>query len=174
MISVAWIKYSWTTRLTVVFIVKWKMWNEKVLLVYSFLFLFVIGIAFGDITFSFVGNDEIRHYVESGLAVDDVRLAQALCDPHQVVMSPRAWNQCDHRKFRFTRLPHRKYVRVRITWGETFLSQDVLKRRHKKHSFWKNRVNRSKWHTFSPWGVTSPIRMCPTWVWNRKRSLTRL
>ncbi|XP_064599587.1 adenylate cyclase type 10-like [Liolophura sinensis] len=71
-----------------------------------------MGIAFGDITFSFVGNDEFRHYVESGSAVDDVRMAQALCDPHQVVMSPRAWNQCDHRKFRFVRLSHGKHVRV--------------------------------------------------------------
>lgn len=79
---------------------------------YYYLYLFLIGVAAGDVTVSFVGNDEFRHYVESGPAVDHVKLAEKQCQSGFIVLSPGAWEHCNRHKFNHVSLPDGQHVRV--------------------------------------------------------------
>lgn len=51
----------------------------------------LVGVSFGDVAVCFVGNDDFRHYVTNGKAVESVNLAEKFCTSGDVVFSPSAW-----------------------------------------------------------------------------------
>ena len=77
-------------------------------------FIAIAGIAEGEINIIFMGNDEFRHYVTVGRAVNDVNRAEKFCESGFVVVSPTTWMLCpQHEAILSETMSDNEHVRVR-------------------------------------------------------------
>lgn len=53
-----------------------------------------IAISAGDVTFSVIGNDEMRHFVIVGLPIEELKRAKRIAQPNDLIMSSSAWQHC--------------------------------------------------------------------------------
>ncbi|XP_071081249.1 adenylate cyclase type 10-like [Haliotis cracherodii] len=97
-----------------------------------------MGIAAGDMTMTFLGNDEFRHYVELGQVVSDVNKAESFCKSGYVVMSPSAWELCNCGRYEYEVMEDGAHIRVLEMKPEPVVartsSSEVVKHRERRFS----------------------------------------
>ncbi|XP_067681875.1 adenylate cyclase type 10-like [Haliotis asinina] len=97
-----------------------------------------MGIAAGDMTMTFLGNDDFRHYVELGQVVSDVNKAESFCKSGYVVMSPHAWKICNSGGYEYEVMEDGAHVRVLEVKPEPVVarasSPEVGKQRERRFS----------------------------------------
>ena len=70
------------------------------------------GVSAGEMSVTYLGNQEYRHYVEVGPAVTAVNAAEAFCKSGYVVMSPGAWSIASQDRYNTEMMEDAKHVRV--------------------------------------------------------------
>ncbi|XP_052767837.1 adenylate cyclase type 10-like [Mya arenaria] len=71
-----------------------------------------IGLAAGEMSITFLGNKEYRHYVELGPAVSAVNDAEKFCKSGMIVISPDTWDYCDPNFFELETLEDGKHMQL--------------------------------------------------------------
>ncbi|XP_052249078.1 adenylate cyclase type 10-like [Dreissena polymorpha] len=71
-----------------------------------------IGLAAGEMSVTFLGNKEFRHYVELGPAVTAVNAAEHFCQSGMVVISPDTWEYCEQGLFELEPMEDEKHMRL--------------------------------------------------------------
>ncbi|KAK3591572.1 hypothetical protein CHS0354_041619 [Potamilus streckersoni] len=71
-----------------------------------------LGVSAGEMSITYLGNDEYRHYVELGPAVTDVNVAENLCHSGYVVLSQGAWKLCNQPMYNIETLEDGIHVRI--------------------------------------------------------------
>ncbi|CAH1791954.1 unnamed protein product [Owenia fusiformis] len=115
-----------------------------------------LGIAAGEMCVTYIGNDEFRHYVTTGITVDDVNLAEKFCESGFVVISPYAWMLLPSEQFEFEVMEDDKHIRVlsskvrgsydisRTLSMETFVETPTRSPQSKRTSLGKDSDNEPK------------------------------
>ena len=76
-------------------------------------YLFVSsGLSAGEMTVTFLGNQEYRHYVELGPAITAVNAAENFCQSGMIVMSPDMFQYCTVEMFQTDTLEDGLHRRV--------------------------------------------------------------
>ncbi|KAM6154286.1 adenylate cyclase type 10 [Erethizon dorsatum] len=73
-----------------------------------------IGLSAGHITMVVFGDDRRNHFLVTGQAVDDVRLAQNMAQMNEVILSPNCWQLCDRSMIEIERIPEQRAVKVKF------------------------------------------------------------
>ncbi|XP_021100287.1 adenylate cyclase type 10 isoform X2 [Heterocephalus glaber] len=73
-----------------------------------------IGLSAGHITLVVFGDERRNHFLVTGQAVDDVRLAQNLAQMNDVILSPNCWQLCDRNMVEIERIPDQRVVKVKF------------------------------------------------------------
>ncbi|XP_071790978.1 adenylate cyclase type 10-like isoform X1 [Asterias amurensis] len=72
-----------------------------------------LGVSIGPVRVTTVGNEESRHYVLSGQAVDDANKAEKFATSGSLVLSPKTWAYTpEHQLFEYRMLEDRRHVSV--------------------------------------------------------------
>lgn len=71
-----------------------------------------LGVSAGEMSVTFLGNNEFRAYVELGPAIRDVNEAENLCGAGHIVLSPYAWKLCTQSLYNHELLPDQRHARV--------------------------------------------------------------
>ncbi|XP_062574125.1 adenylate cyclase type 10-like isoform X2 [Saccostrea cucullata] len=72
-----------------------------------------MGVSAGEMSVTFLGNNEFRVYVELGPAVCDVNVAEHFCEAGHIVLSPRAWELSSHSLYNHELLPDGQHARIK-------------------------------------------------------------
>ena len=83
---------------------------------FFFLSMPVIGVSAGEMSVTFLGNDEYRVYVELGPAIREVNEAEHHCGAGHIVLSPTAWELCSKSFYNYELLPDQQHARVSLKW----------------------------------------------------------
>jgi len=89
----------------------------------------VTALAFGTLYIHVFGNERRRFYVESGDAIQDVKIAERLCESGDVLLSPFLWNFCKPSRYSYEYHKDKMHVKVRLQKGSCWFA---LMRRCKK------------------------------------------
>ncbi|XP_022103709.1 adenylate cyclase type 10-like isoform X2 [Acanthaster planci] len=85
-----------------------------------------LGVSLGPVRVTTVGNEESRHYVLSGLAVDDANKAEKFATSGSLVLSPKAWAYTpDHQFIEYRVLEDRRHISVLSILAEPIDQPDV-------------------------------------------------
>lgn len=71
-----------------------------------------VGVSAGEMSVTFLGNDEYRVYVELGPAIREVNEAEHLCGAGHIVLSPTAWELCTQSLYNHELLDDQQHARV--------------------------------------------------------------
>ncbi|KAM6453968.1 adenylate cyclase type 10 [Liasis olivaceus] len=72
-----------------------------------------IGLSAGHISKVVIGDNRQQHFVVTGRAVDEVRLAQNLAKASEIILSPNCWELCDRNLIEVERIKNERAVKVR-------------------------------------------------------------
>ncbi len=72
----------------------------------------LVGIAAGESSITYVGNDEFCHYVTLGRAVTAVNNAEKFCTSGDIVVSPTAWCHVNTLNIEHEFCDDKKHVKV--------------------------------------------------------------
>lgn len=96
-----------------------------------------VGVSAGEMSVTFLGNDEYRVYVELGPAIREVNEAEHLCGAGHIVLSPTAWELCTQSLYNHELLDDQQHARVGTEWLNCLMSLSLFKK-NKKNT--KNRA----------------------------------
>lgn len=71
-----------------------------------------IGLAAGQVSMTFLGNDEFCHYILLGRAVDAVNMAEHFCNSGDIVASPSIWCHCLEFDINHEVLDDEKHIKI--------------------------------------------------------------
>ncbi|KAK3093152.1 hypothetical protein FSP39_011947 [Pinctada imbricata] len=112
-----------------------------------------MGVACGDMTVTFIGNNELRAYVELGKAVTDVNTAESMCKSGYVVLSSTAWRLSTQGLYEYEVMPDDKHVRI-VTYRKLALPLDGSKSQDSAYIKEPNPWFVRRRRTSHGWGVT--------------------
>lgn len=75
-----------------------------------------MGVSAGEMSVTFLGNDEYRVYVELGPAIREVNEAEHLCGAGHIVLSPTAWELCTQSLYNHEPLEDQQHARILSFW----------------------------------------------------------
>ena len=78
----------------------------------SHIYLLRSGLSAGQVSMTFLGNDEFCHYILLGRAVDAVNKAEHFCNSGDIVASPSIWCHCFEFDIKHEVLDDDKHVKV--------------------------------------------------------------
>ncbi|XP_025025662.1 adenylate cyclase type 10-like, partial [Python bivittatus] len=70
-----------------------------------------IGLSAGHISKVVIGDNRQQHFVVTGRAVDEVRLAQNLAKASEIILSPNCWELCDRNLIEVERIKNERAVK---------------------------------------------------------------
>lgn len=91
-----------------------------------------VGVSAGEMSVTFLGNDEYRVYVELGPAIREVNEAEHLCGAGHIVLSPTAWELCTQSLYNHELLDDQQHARVGTEWLNCLMSLSLFKKNKKK------------------------------------------
>ncbi|XP_032082714.1 adenylate cyclase type 10 [Thamnophis elegans] len=72
-----------------------------------------IGVSAGHITKVVIGDNRRQHFVVTGRAVEEVRLAQNLAKASEIILSPNCWELCDRNLIEVEKIKNERAVKVK-------------------------------------------------------------
>ncbi|XP_070604681.1 adenylate cyclase type 10 [Erythrolamprus reginae] len=72
-----------------------------------------IGLSAGHISKVVIGDNRRQHFVVTGRAVEEVRLAQNLAKAGEIIMSPNCWELCDRNLIEVEKIKNERAVKVK-------------------------------------------------------------
>lgn len=67
----------------------------------KFLIIVSIAVSVGDVTFSIIGSSEARHFVIYGLPIEELKLANRISLPNDLILSLSAWQHCTPSQYEY-------------------------------------------------------------------------
>nr|XP_022331897.1 adenylate cyclase type 10-like [Crassostrea virginica] len=87
-----------------------------------------MGVSAGEMSVTFLGNDEYRVYVELGPAIREVNEAEHHCGAGHIVLSPTAWELCSKSFYNYELLPDQQHARIISFWRPRLSSKEESKK----------------------------------------------
>ncbi|XP_013907437.1 PREDICTED: LOW QUALITY PROTEIN: adenylate cyclase type 10 [Thamnophis sirtalis] len=78
-----------------------------------------IGVSAGHISKVVIGDNRRQHFVVTGRAVEEVRLAQNLAKASEIIMSPNCWELCDRNLIEVEKIKNERAVKVGTFLGKS-------------------------------------------------------
>ncbi|XP_060089030.1 adenylate cyclase type 10-like [Heteronotia binoei] len=72
-----------------------------------------IGVSAGHMSKVVVGDNRHQYFLVIGRAVDEVRLAQNLAQPGEIILSPNGWELCHRKLVEIQKIPNERAVKVK-------------------------------------------------------------
>ncbi|KAL7984711.1 hypothetical protein Chor_003281, partial [Crotalus horridus] len=80
-----------------------------------------IGLSAGHISKVVIGDNRRQHFVVTGRAVEEVRLAQNLAKASEIILSPNCWELCDRNLIDVEKIKNERAVKVGTFSGKSLL-----------------------------------------------------